>query len=83
MCDRLLTRSQARDILRKHGLTDWTIRTVLTIHIPPHAHQLHTRRLWLHSHVKTWLDTRLANPQPSTTIPGEECRPLGALKTHP
>ena len=83
MCDRLLTRSQARDILRKHGLTDWTIRTILIVHIPPHPHQLHTRRLWLHSAIKSFLDTRLANPQPNATIPGEECKPLGALKTHP
>lgn len=83
MCDRLLTRSQARDILRKHGLTDWRIRDVLATHIPPHPHQLHSRRLWLHSRVKAWLDNRLSTPQTSLNIPGEECRPLGATATHP
>ena len=85
MCEKLLTLSQTRELMRTAGLTDWRIRQVITIgDLPPHPHGLHTRRLWLKSRVKLWLDTHLSTPQPVTVIPGEECsRPPGVTPPRP
>jgi hypothetical protein len=83
MCDKLLTRSQAREILHAGGLTEWRIRIVLDSAIPSHPHGLHTRRLWLKSRIKSWLDSHLTAAHPTPVVPGEECRPSGVTTHRP
>lgn len=83
MCEKLLTRAQAREMLRQGGLTEWRIRLVLDDQIPAHPHELHTRKLWLKSRVKSWLDARLKSPHSGPVVPGEECRPSGVTTLRP
>jgi hypothetical protein len=83
MCDKLLTRSKARELLLAAGLTEWRARLVLDRAISPHPHGLHSRKLWLKSRVKSWLDSHLTPPHSAPVIPGEECRTPGAPHPRP
>jgi len=74
MCDKLLLRAEARQMLITAGISHWATRSVLA-QIPPHPHNLHQRQLWLKSSVKKWIDNHLHAPQPAKVVPGEESRP--------
>jgi hypothetical protein len=79
MCDKLLLRAEARQMLITAGISHWATRSVLA-QIPPHPHNLHQRQLWLKSAVQKWIDNHLHAPQPAHVVPGEESRP--ARGTH-
>ena len=76
MCDKLLTRAEARHLLSQAGIGIYRSRLVL-IEIRPHPHNLHQRQLWLKSSVKNWIDNHLHAPQSAHVVPGEESRPAG------
>jgi hypothetical protein len=76
MCDKLLTRAEARHLLAQAGIGIYRSRLVL-IEIRPHPHGLPPRQLWLKSSVKNLIDNHLHAPQSAQVVPGEESRPAG------